>query len=89
MMHELKTVPPFFEDVLSGGKTFEVRLNDRNFQKGDILMLREYIRSIEPYYTGRSLTAKVTYVLLGGSFGIDPKYIIMGLKRRPWREEAA
>lgn len=37
--HILKTVEPYFSAVASGEKTFEVRRNDRAFQKGDILVL--------------------------------------------------
>lgn len=37
--HILKTVEPYFSAVLSGEKTFEVRRNDRAFQKGDVLVL--------------------------------------------------
>ena len=34
MQHELKTVQPFFDDVLTGKKKFEVRKNDRCFDAG-------------------------------------------------------
>lgn len=43
MKHELKTLTQFFPFVKSGAKTFEIRLNDRNFQVGDTLLLREWI----------------------------------------------
>lgn len=42
--HVLKTAPPYFEAVLTGDKTFEVRRDDRGFQRGDTLRLREYDR---------------------------------------------
>lgn len=37
--HTLQTVEPYFSAVLSGEKTFEVRRNDRAFQKHDMLVL--------------------------------------------------
>jgi len=41
--HNLKTWPSYFNEVLSGEKTFEIRRNDRQFQVGDLLILEEYI----------------------------------------------
>lgn len=37
--HTLKTIEPYFSAVLSGEKTFEVRRNDRAYQRGDTLVL--------------------------------------------------
>jgi|TARA_Y100000310_G_scaffold298310_1_gene332146 hypothetical protein len=40
--HELKTEPKYFGRLVSGDKTFEIRKNDRDFQVGDELILKEY-----------------------------------------------
>jgi ASC-1-like (ASCH) protein len=62
MKHELKIEPAFFEAVISGDKTFEIRNNaDRGFQKGDIVVLKEYSVS-HGSYLGRVQEAKITYV---------------------------
>lgn len=37
MEHELKIEEPYAEAILSGDKTFEVRFNDRGYQKGDTI----------------------------------------------------
>ena len=42
MQHELKIHPQFFCRVADGTKTFEVRNNDRGFQPGDSIILREW-----------------------------------------------
>ena len=86
MIHELKTIPVYFNAVKNGSKPFEVRKNDRDFREDDILLLREYIPKDyheacdEARYTGEILTKKVTYVLYGGRFGIEPGYVVMGLQ---------
>lgn len=41
-IHELKVVPPYFDSPVAGSMTFEVRRNDRAYQRGDILRLREW-----------------------------------------------
>jgi hypothetical protein len=39
-MHELKIQEVFYDAVLSGKKTFEIRINDRSYQAGDEVILR-------------------------------------------------
>ena len=41
MIHELKIWNEYFEEVFMGYKTFEVRKNDRDFKKGDTLILKK------------------------------------------------
>jgi len=61
--HDLKCVQPFFEGVLTGTKNFEIRKNDRNFQPGDQLNLKEYdpVQKNDPY-TGWEVRAIVLSV---------------------------
>ena len=42
MHHELKIWPSFYEEVKSGRKPFDIRRNDRGFQKGDTITFREW-----------------------------------------------
>lgn len=42
MTHELKIWPQFYGRVADGSKTFEVRFNDRGYQPGDIVILKEW-----------------------------------------------
>ena len=60
MIHSLKIKSEYFEKVISGEKTFEVRKNDRDFRVGDLLALNEY-KDLE--HTGRSCLAVVDYIL--------------------------
>lgn len=78
MTHELKILPQYFEAIDSGDKTFELRLNDRDYHVGDMLYLREYSASCGGY-TGRTLTKKVTYVLKHcPEYGLKESYCILG-----------
>lgn len=78
MIHALKTEPQFFEAVIDGSKTFEVRKNDRDFRVGDCLALNELDDTREGY-TGRSALLKITYILNDERF-CKPEYVIMGSK---------
>lgn len=42
MIHELKIIPQFFQRIKEGSKTFEIRLNDKAYQSGDTVIMREY-----------------------------------------------
>lgn len=64
MIHDLKTWPEHFRDVRAGIKTAELRLNDRNYQPGDVLVLREYDPRADEY-TGEVESRTVTHVLAG------------------------
>jgi len=76
--HELKTWPIYFSAIVRGDKTFEVRLNDRGFQPGDYLILKEYDPQ-KKEYTGRVTVKYVQYILNDSLDGIDDGYVIMSL----------
>lgn len=57
-----KTVSSLFNQILSGNKTFDVRLADWQCEAGDTLILNE-IDDETKVLTGRSLRKKVGYVL--------------------------
>lgn len=77
MTHKLKTWPEYFARISNGDKTFEVRKNDRDFQTGDVLWLKEFDPKTGTY-TGNELTTTVTYILHGGKFGIEQDTVVMG-----------
>lgn len=80
--HELKTWPSCFAAANAGNKPFDVRENDRNFQVGDLLVLREFDPETEQY-TGQTVTRWVSYVLQGGAFGIRPEWCVLGFSDLP------
>ena len=81
MIHTLKCWPAYFNRLGTNEKTFEVRRNDRDFQAGDVLDIREYDpTTLGGAYTGRTLSRRVSYVLHGGQFGIKRGYVVMALE---------
>ena len=78
-VHELKCSPEYFDALASGEKTFEVRRDDRGFQKGDELVLHKY-RSDGRGYMGEKVRRRITWILTGGQLGIEPGFVVMGLK---------
>lgn len=89
MVHDLKTWPEFYADLLSGAKTFELRKNDRGFEVGDELRLHEWDPLTEQY-TGRRTTRKVIYLLehrpgagCAATYGLREDYVILAIERLP------
>lgn len=76
--HELKTVQPHFEQVFSGKKRAEIRRDDRSFEVGDRLILREY-DALSGIYSGRTIEARVTHVLSGFE-GLAPGYVALSIE---------
>jgi len=86
LIHELKTWPEYFQTVKTGIKPFEVRKDDRPFQIGDELLLKEFVpknyyedQTQDEYYTGNICHRKITYILRGGNFGLEKGYVILGV----------
>lgn len=79
MIHALKTEPQYFEAIIDGSKTFEVRKNDRDFRVGDCLALNE-LDDTRKGYSGRSALLEITYILDDERF-CKPEYVIIGFKK--------
>lgn len=77
--HYIKVWPQFFDDIASGKKKAELRVNDRDYQEGDVLRESEWDPETGTV-TGRTLDAKITHVLrivdlddrLKSSLGLNP-----------------
>lgn len=82
--HDLKVWPGFFDAIDAGEKPFEVRKNDRGYQVGDTLRLREYAPGPDEY-TGREIERTVSYLISGDTvegyaFGLRAGFVVMGLR---------
>lgn len=76
--HKLKTLKPFFNDVLSGIKSFEVRRYDKDFKIGDILFLSELEN--KNLYSGRSVAVRITYIMTDSEY-VKKDLCILGIEK--------
>lgn len=84
---ELKTVQPYFDEVWNDKKPAECRFDDRNYEVGDILWLREFDPKLF-WYSGRSIVCEVLSKVPKDTFaGLAPGYCLMGIKILSKREE--
>lgn len=79
VFHVVKSWPIWFEAVFVDEKQFEVRKDDRNYQKNDNLIMLEWEPDAERY-TGREIRAEVAYKLGDNCDGITTGYCVLGLK---------
>lgn len=74
--HELKIGSEFFEAVKDGRKKFEIRKNDRNYQEGDILILKEY-DPLTQLFSGEIIKVEITYMT---DWEQKDDYVVLGIE---------
>ncbi len=72
--HTLKIFTSNLDAIMSGIKTFEVRLNDRDYNVGDVLILKEYWND---NYLGRAIKRKIQFIQTG--WGLKDSFVILGI----------
>lgn len=78
-VHMLKTWPPYFEAIVSGEKTLELRRDDRGYQVDDVLKLCEFDPEAGRY-TGRQHHVVITHLIRGPQFGIEAGWAALSIK---------
>lgn len=80
MTHEIKIQKEFANAVFLGEKTFEVRNNDRGYQKRDLIKFKVMDKAWDdPTHPLNDMTFQITYVL--GSFvGLAPDYVAFAIR---------
>lgn len=79
--HEIKLRLEFCDAVLNGEKTFEIRKNDRGYQKGDhIKFIPVSVKVFETptFHEIANKEYEITYVLSG--WNINEGYVIFSIK---------
>lgn len=76
-VHYVKCMKKYFEDIICGKKRFEIRLNDRKYEVGDTLILREWENG---EYSGNKISRNIDYILhTGERYGLMKGYSILQL----------
>lgn len=85
MTHNIKIKKTFVEPILKGEKTFEIRKNDRGYQKGDRIRFTVVDASLfesrkEQAYRQaiEQRVYEITYVLNG--WGLEPDFVAFGIR---------
>lgn len=86
-VHDLKTWPVYFTALAEGRKTYELRRDDRGFEVGDVLRLREWDPRLDDDglggYTGREVRRVVTHVLRDApGLGLTDGFALLSLADR-------
>lgn len=76
--HVVKCWPEPFAAVKSGAKPWELRVNDRDYRTGDMLIQREWSPAADAY-TGEQTEHRIGWLLRGPAFGLPEGYVIMTL----------
>lgn len=74
VIHQIKLEAEFFDDALSGRKSFELRKNDRNYEEGDMLEMEEVKDGAK---TGRKCSKRIVYMMENFE-GLENGYCILG-----------
>ena len=92
-IHEIKLRIEFCDAVFTGEKTFEVRRNDRGYQKGDLVhfiptSLDEYGEPVRAAHPIDNRVYEIRYVING--WGLRDGFVVFGIrdvtdeKTDPW-----
>ncbi len=81
MVHYIKTHTKYFNKVESEDKGFELRLDDREYSVGDVLVLKDF-NPVKQSMTDRQSFRLVTYILKDAEeFGLKRGFVIMSLRK--------
>ena len=80
-VHDIKILSDFAEDILNGEKTFEIRENDRGYQKGDGIRFKAVSKKPSDPLGEHPISKKlfeITYVLNG--WGLKNGYVAFAFR---------
>lgn len=85
-LHELKIKEEYFNAVIRGEKTFELRKNDRDYEVGDLIHFKNIFNYDNPdlneFEGYENCVFQITCVLKNvEQYGLDKEYCILGIKK--------
>ena len=78
MTHKLKLYKEYADAVLSGEKSFEIRFNDRGYQKGDFIEFNVVDGIYEINHPLNDKKFVITYILHG--WGLQENWCALAIK---------
>ena len=75
MIHDLKIEQQYLDSLIAGTKKSEIRLNDRDYQKGDILRFYSY-KNLKP----TKYLFEITHIHSG--LGMERNYVVLSVKAK-------
>ena len=79
-VHHIKLRKEYADAVLSGEKNFEVRLNDRGYQKGDEVIFNVVDGPFDVSHQLNHVLFEITYLVHG--FGLEKDWCAFGIRRK-------
>ncbi len=81
--HDLKLWPAQFKAVQQLKKTFDLRVDNRNYQVDDRIRYREFDPDSKEY-TGATQVVVITYITRNAvKHGLNPHHAILGIQTEP------
>ena len=83
MKHHIKLNENFADAVYSGEKCFEIRDNDRGYQKGDTVQFKvmsDNLYGVSAPHPLNNVEFEITYVLNG--WGLKEGFVVFSIKRK-------
>ena len=84
MRHRIKIKESFADAIVGGDKTFEIRYNDRGYQKGDIVAFQcvngDEVYSLSISHPINHMVFEIDYVLSG--YGLKEGFCVFGFHKK-------
>lgn len=79
-IHKIKIKEMYAERKFNGQKMFEVRLNDRDYQVGDVLRYEIVDRAYDDVPADKELLADEKIIYIHSGYGLEEGFVILGVE---------